>query len=616
MPTTLPAMPEEGGGTSAQAAGSTPEHPLTNDVKKKRGRVGDVAVTCDSDERSGTSPKKMRPDQALGPPPQQQQQQEQQQQRGGAQDSGYNSSGEGGQGSGDDSDSFGEGDQGSGDDSDSFGEGAQDSGDDLVLSQEHFFTHYGMAKVAHAALRNIYCSVNDNGDGYIYDDEQKLWQRRTWKVLQHWFQEHLVEELKKQRTECASNEELTKEYTKWIRKCRDTRDVKMIYEVLSKKHALNEEFEEGLNKAETLLPTRGGLVIDLKTLEVRERTKEDYFTYECPVEFLGKNVKTPHAIKFMKEITNNDAQLETILVRYMGYCMTALMDDRRMFLFRGDGCNGKSGLMEIMREILGDDQFYVTLHEDVLVERGARSSKGSATPQLECLKRKPRMGVVSEVKKNDKVDCTNLKRLTGNNGRIKTRALYGELTTFKSVAKLIVECNSYFQIDKEETAQVDRLGIFPFNARFEKNAKNTLYCKSLVNNHLDEFFTLFCRGAKDYFDNNCEIGTCDAMENAMEAYLAGSGSGNDCDFDQWTANCCSVGEGFSVRAQAVQESYKKNGGKMSKQEFGNTMKKRFRWERTRSGITYFGLKLREEGGGAGAGGTGGLAGGGGAATQV
>ena len=46
----LPAMPEEGEGTSAQAAaGSTFEHPLANDDNMKRGRDDDV--TGDSDER-------------------------------------------------------------------------------------------------------------------------------------------------------------------------------------------------------------------------------------------------------------------------------------------------------------------------------------------------------------------------------------------------------------------------------------------------------------------------------------------------------------------------------------------------------------------------------------
>lgn len=37
--------------------------------------------------------------------------------------------------------------------------------------------------------------------------------------------------------------------------------------------------------APDLLPVRGGLVLDLRTREARERTPDDLFSFECPVAY-------------------------------------------------------------------------------------------------------------------------------------------------------------------------------------------------------------------------------------------------------------------------------------------------------------------------------------------
>ena len=77
-------------------------------------------------------------------------------------------------------------------------------------------------------------------------------------------------------------------------------------------------FETTTNNISYLLPIQNGKVINLKTLEVRERTQKDMFTFECNVSLTNE---TPNADKFFEDIMPNIEDRE-YLRKCLGYIIT------------------------------------------------------------------------------------------------------------------------------------------------------------------------------------------------------------------------------------------------------------------------------------------------------
>ena len=67
------------------------------------------------------------------------------------------------------------------------------------------------------------------------------------------------------------------------------------------------------------LPIMGKKVIELKTLTVRDRTKEDYFTHYLPVSFLSGG-DYPNAVRFMRSIMCIDDELQRMIFPRRSAC--------------------------------------------------------------------------------------------------------------------------------------------------------------------------------------------------------------------------------------------------------------------------------------------------------
>jgi len=93
----------------------------------------------------------------------------------------------------------------------------------------------------------------------------------------------------------------------------------------------------------------------------------------------------------------------------------------------------------------------------------------SATPHLIPLIG-ARLAVLSETKKNEKLNEKIIKQLTGND-KISCRALYGSQIEFRAICKLILLTNNKPGFNSDDLAMIDRLRYSPFKSRFTDNPK-------------------------------------------------------------------------------------------------------------------------------------------------
>jgi putative DNA primase/helicase len=276
-------------------------------------------------------------------------------------------------------------------------------------------------------------------------------------------------------------------------------------------YKINPDFEPKIiNKSTFELPIKEGLIINLKTLEIRKRNKKDYWSFECPVSF-DLNYNLDSVNKFFNDICCNDDSLKDYHQLLWGYLLTGEIKDRSLHIFYGNGCNGKSSITNIFRNILCN--FYVSLSEDITIKK---SSRGASPELMDLLY--SRCGSLPESDKKEELNSKRIKTITGDD-EINARHLFGHSIKFKTQCKLIWATNHKPKINIDDQAIIDRIKLIPFKARFDKNQINTDYIKDLQENKLNEFFTWFCIGAKNWY-SGMELIPCQIMNDAMKLYIS------------------------------------------------------------------------------------------------
>jgi len=374
-------------------------------------------------------------------------------------------------------------------------------------------------------FQNVRITSQKDLTSYIWNSEKKLWieygKESLLKIVSDILEPIIAKEscifLKNTKIaekggaeECLYNARL-KQAHKMINNLNSACFLKSIC-VMIAGYDIDKDFETKIiNKSPHELPISGGLVIDLKTLETRNRTIDDYWSFELPVSYLGSKVNLDIVDKFFKDITCNSQELQDYIRRLSGYLLTGSIDDRSLHIFYGVGKNGKSTYVNIFKKITGKI-FTTGLPEDFNIKKTSRG----ASPELMGLLHS-RCGIIPESTKKEELNSARIKTITGKDS-ITARHLFGHQVEFNTQAKLIWSTNHKPKIDVEDQAIKDRLKLIPFMNRFDETPENIKYTDDLQNNHLNEFFTYFCSGAYDWFNGDKLIPT-EEMKEAMNSYI-------------------------------------------------------------------------------------------------
>ena len=461
-------------------------------------------------------------------------------------------------------------------------------------------SHDGFARIfyRHFAKENIK-TTDEKGNGYVWDAKTLLWIPTKSIHIRNQLSPIIVPILK------SINKYLLKSY----QTATETEKIDIADNIKEASHGLKDiqsspfkkcvieslvsltndpKFITKLNnETKFLIPTKNGNLINLKTLEIRKRISTDLFSYELNVEY-KQDSPLSNAREFLNDISCNDEELSDFLIRLMGYFLTAETSDRGFYIFWGIGCNGKSTLFKIMKNILL--QGYTGISKNVLVNTNNRTS---LTPELEVLIY-ARLAVLSEIRENEVLDESNIKSLTGGDV-ITCNPKNRDPIQFVPNCKLVMLCNDKPKFNIDDQAMLDRLKFIPFNGRFEKTIENNKKCDFLTENEdcLSEFFTLFAQGAYKWYEGH-QLDPVLAMKDAMNTFVEEQDV-----IQQWCEDCCDIGTDYSLLLAKAWESFLNwnilnNGNTVSKIEFGKMMHKRFDKKRTASNRFYLGLKIRDQ----------------------
>jgi len=146
----------------------------------------------------------------------------------------------------------------------------------------------------------------------------------------------------------------------------------------------------------------------------------------------------------------------------MGTCMNQAFN-----IYIGDGQNGKSALIDLMKKVLGDYKGDVPL--SLVTEK--RAKIGGFAPEIVQLKGS-RYAVMQEPSKTDRINEGAMKQLTGKDS-IQGRAPYmPETISFVPQFNLVVTANVFMEITSQDHGTWRRICAVPFKSLFTETPRH------------------------------------------------------------------------------------------------------------------------------------------------
>lgn len=276
--------------------------------------------------------------------------------------------------------------------------------------------------------------------------------------------------------------------------------------------------------------------MDLKTAALRPHDPRDHVTKLAPVEY-NPNTRCPLFEKFLEEVLV-DADLIGFVQRFAGYSLTGDTRERCIAILHGGGTNGKSTLVEILQDAMGEYAMN-TDTETILAKK--YQGVGNDVAAL----KGARFVSAAEVEKGRRLAESKVKQLTGSD-TVTARYLFGEPFNFRPEFKLWLSTNNKPQITGTDDAIWNRIRLVPFDQCFKGREDKELPSK--LREELPGIFAWMVRGCLEWQARG--LGEPEGVRNATKQYRE--------DMDKLAAffeERCVVHPGASVPATVLYAEY-------------------------------------------------------------
>jgi P4 family phage/plasmid primase-like protien len=247
--------------------------------------------------------------------------------------------------------------------------------------------------------------------------------------------------------------------------------------------------------------------LDLRTGKLRPHDPADRITKLVPEDY-DPAAPCPRFKQFLKETLTDDAVI-SFVKRYSGYTLTGTTRERLLAILYGFGKNGKTTLVELIRDVMGD---YATNTDTETLLMKRYQGVGNDVAAL----KGARFVSAAEVEQGRRLAESKVKQLTGRD-TVTARFLFGEPFNFTPEFKLWLSTNNKPVIQGTDDAIWDRLRLIPFTQRFDGDRQDPKLPEKL-RNELAGVLAWMVEGCLEWQEHG--LGEPESVRKATDQYRA------------------------------------------------------------------------------------------------
>lgn len=385
----------------------------------------------------------------------------------------------------------------------------------------------------------------------------------------------------------APDEDAMKRLAKWAIKCETTSHTNSLIS-LAKTDPYVVIEHEFFDSDPYLLNVKNG-ILNLRTYKLEPHVKSKFLTRLCPVEY-NPDAACPNFTSFIERIFQGHPEIIPYLKRAVGYSLTGNVQEHVLFLLHGSGSNGKSTLLFVLSEMMGD--YGATTESATFTTERGDSVRNDIARLVGT-----RLVAASENTIDSKLDETLIKQLSGGD-KITARFLFKEYFEYFPQFK-IWWCFNHTPIINDTTHSTwRRIHLIPFDEKISDEEMDKTLKEKLVATELPGILNWAIEGLKDYQENGLNppsivVDTTKDYRNDQDILY--DFLNEMCEFappDQKFGDEYTV-KGAELYSALVQWYGFQNEKPMTGTKFGRLLVERgIRKERKSSGILYIGLRIR------------------------
>jgi putative DNA primase/helicase len=222
--------------------------------------------------------------------------------------------------------------------------------------------------------------------------------------------------------------------------------------------------DKNLDADPWLLNVENG-TIDLRTGLRENHDPRDLLSKIAPVRG-DRKAKCPNFKKFLKRITGNDARLCVFIQKAVGYTLTGSISEQVFFFVYGrSGNNGKSTLVNLIREMMGD--YGLHTHTDTFLVKQYDNNIPADLARL----KGARMVTAIEANPNRQLDAAKVKGITGGEP-IEARFMRQNFFQYDPEFKLWLVANDPPRVRGTDEALWRRVRVIPLTIDIPKEERD------------------------------------------------------------------------------------------------------------------------------------------------
>ena len=330
------------------------------------------------------------------------------------------------------------------------------------------------------------------------------------------------------------------------------------------------------DKHPMLLNTPG----DVVDLETGKQVSRDGLLFTQVSGVSPSSMATPIWDKFLSEVFDRDLEMVEFMQRMGGYSLTGSIKEQKLFFLHGNGANGKSVFLDVLRAIGG--KYSYNLPSEALM-----TSKHESHPTMLASLHGKRLAISSEIEESAHWAEARIKSMTGDE-TLTARYMRQDFFTFRVSHKHVIAGNFKPRLKGDDFAMARRMVLIPFSQRFEGARRDNNLPEKLKAEY-PGILAWFIEGARKWSDSGLAIPV--AITEASREYMA-----EQDDIGLWVDSCCERVKGareLATNLFSSFEAWKRNNGEHagSAKTFSQRLERTYDKKRVTRGMEFIGLRL-------------------------